>query len=437
MAIIPYTLGGSHVAPLTFSVKKTGDAAERFVSAASGVITFNADKGNYTYNVVVTDALGCTDSESFVLCCQATGGSMSGSTSPAQNAIINFVISGIDGIYSEVGSNGGFFITGGNAFFVTTPSGGIATVNVGTLPFQLCYKLRSCDVERSICANITPQNACVINHSAPVYACWNTGVFSVSFNITGGSGSYEYSDDAGITYSPTSFGFTNNYTAGSHTILIRDQLNPSCSMSVVVENNNVDPCSQIGILYTDCIFSIGSSAMGGAVCTTNTNMINNFQFYLKDTNSFSTSFNQLLEVGTTPTRFIPNGSALASARLLAPPCRSCGNIDSVAFYRFGLDVAKLYADYPTQNVFTYDVYARKDPALNDASYLDFIVRLNKLNNCQFVPSAQANCVDWSRTGLCGSLGFTDYNDSLATPTTTFTKVGTITVNKSANTVGYA
>lgn len=165
MAQISYTISGSS-GGVNVSIKKSGDGTERCQSNCSGmgngshVSNFNnsdLQKGvNHTINLVLAEG-ACSDSNNQVICCPATGGSLLGGVTPAQNTVQSYTVSGIDGIYSESGSNAGFSIIGGNAFFDSPPSNGTASVNVGNQPFTLCYNILSCGQPRSICININPQ----------------------------------------------------------------------------------------------------------------------------------------------------------------------------------------------------------------------------------------------------------------------------------------
>ena len=118
-----------------------------------------------------------------------------------------------------------------------------------------------------------------------------------------------------------------------------------------------------------------------------------------------------------------------------PPLAPC----TIGFNRFGIDYGALITAYPSKNVFSFAVYARKDPAKNVTSDNDYQVKINKFTNCNFVASATANGVDFSRTGVCGELGvsyfpgiFTYY--TLTGAPTTFTKIGDIIYTKSTDTV---
>lgn len=180
MAQISYTIAGSN-GGVNVSIKKSGDGTERCQSNCSGmgngshVSNFNnsdLQKGvNHTINLVLSEG-SCSDSSNQVICCPAIGGSILGSVTPAQNTTQNYIVTGIDGIYSESGSNGGFSIIGGNASFDGVPSGGSANVNVGTQSFTLCYNIISCGQPRSICININPQGGgCTLSVSSVSISC--------------------------------------------------------------------------------------------------------------------------------------------------------------------------------------------------------------------------------------------------------------------------
>ena len=206
MATIPFSVTGSNFTPpFTYSLKKTGDSLERLVSSAGGILTFTPDYGvNANYTARVTDSLGCDDTETFSLCCPAINGSLTGTLNPSPSSLRTYTVSGITGAYTEVGPNGGFFIVGGNATFVST-SGGVAQINVGTLAFQLCYRIRSCDIERDICINITPQSSCLLVSNIAVGCSVSNPVFRERFSldVSGGSGLYEirYQNPFNLAYS--------------------------------------------------------------------------------------------------------------------------------------------------------------------------------------------------------------------------------------------
>lgn len=180
MPQISYTISGSS-GGVNVSIKKSGDGTERCTSNCSGmgngshVSNFNnvdLQKGvNHSINLVLSEG-ACSDSSNQTICCPATGGSISGSVTPAQSTTQTYTVSGIDGIYSESGGNGGFSIIGGNASFIGTPSSGIASVNVGTSSFTLCYNILSCGQSRSICININPQGGgCSLSVSSVSISC--------------------------------------------------------------------------------------------------------------------------------------------------------------------------------------------------------------------------------------------------------------------------
>ena len=194
----------------------------------------------------------------------------------------------------------------------------------------------------------------------------------------------------------------------------------------------------VSMAYFDVVFSLGESGGGSsAVCSTNSNIISNMEFYVQDVNGFSSSFGQQATVGTSPNRYISSGSGFSLAEVIAPPCRSCGVNPSTAFYRFGFNTQRMYDAYPSQNVFTYDVYGRKDPSINDPAYINYFTTINKFNSCTFVQGSIVNCSDLSRDGSCTGLGNVDVYGNIGSATTSFVKVGTVTVNRSANTISYS
>ena len=180
MGQIYYNVSGSN-GSANISIKKSGDNSERCSVNCSGISNgsktsdfINSDlyKGiSHTINILISEG-DCSSNESRVICCPATGGIISGNNSPAVNTEQIYTISGIDGVHSKVGSNEGFSISGGNAYFNGTPSGGVANINVGNQPFTLCYNILSCNEPRSICISINPQTTgCIITVGSTSITC--------------------------------------------------------------------------------------------------------------------------------------------------------------------------------------------------------------------------------------------------------------------------
>lgn len=181
MAQLTYTISGSS-GNTSVSIKKSGDNTERCTSNCSGrnngthSSNFDASdltKGvNHTINLLLSEG-ACSDSNGQTLCCPATGGNLTGNITPAEYSQQTFAVSGIDGNYAESGGNGGFSILGGTgASFNGTPSGGSASVNVGTTEFTLCYNIISCGQNRSLCITVTPQTAgCTLSVSSVSISC--------------------------------------------------------------------------------------------------------------------------------------------------------------------------------------------------------------------------------------------------------------------------
>lgn len=167
------------------SIKKSGDVTERCntgifgnctktngTAQSSEFISGDLPKGvAHQIDVVISEG-DCSHSVSQLVCCAATGGNVTGNLTPAGSTQQNYLINGIDGNYIEIGGNSGWSITGGNATFNTTTSGGSAIVNVGTQPFQLCYNFTSCGVYRNLCVDVVPQVvACSITVSNLSITC--------------------------------------------------------------------------------------------------------------------------------------------------------------------------------------------------------------------------------------------------------------------------
>ena len=124
----------------------------------------------YTMNLVISEG-ACSDSSNQTICCPATGGSILGGVTPAQNTQQTFTISGIDGNYSTHGNNNGWSIVGGNNVTIEQTSINDITINVKDQPFSLCYNINSCGV-RNICIDINPQTAgCTLSVGSVTITC--------------------------------------------------------------------------------------------------------------------------------------------------------------------------------------------------------------------------------------------------------------------------
>lgn len=165
MSTITHTISGINTSA-NISIKSRTNNVERCVSncqnQVNGMVTNDVDisgldKGVlHQIDIVVTEG-SCASSGTTTLCCPATGGSILGERTPTQNSVQTYTVTGTDGTFREVGGNGAFTIVGGtNAYFQSTPSDGIAQIHVGTSEFSLCYRMSSCDIERTICVTITP-----------------------------------------------------------------------------------------------------------------------------------------------------------------------------------------------------------------------------------------------------------------------------------------
>ena len=200
----------------------------------------------------------------------------------------------------------------------------------------------------------------------------------------------------------------------------------------------------LGLISFDFVYGLGASAE----CN-NDIFTNNFQFRLIDEDNTSSEFNQQANIGSGIDKTIPNSSSIASAYVVSGVTKSCGGSYptcspplspcSIGFNRFGVDYRSLITAYPSKNIFSYAVYARKDPAKNVTSDNDYQVKINKFTNCNFIASASSNGVDFSRTGVCGELGVSYYPGifsyyTLTGAPTTFTKIGNVIYTKSTDTI---
>lgn len=240
-----------------------------------------------------------------------------------------------------------------------------------------------------------------------------------------------------LTFTPLSG--TNQY------VLVTESHAGAC---VDVSSPSSFSCN-LGLISFDFVYGLGTDGSGGDAECNNNIFTNNFQFRLIDEDNTSSEFNQQANIGSGTDKTIPNSSAITAAYVVAAVTKSCGGNYptcnpplqpcSIGFNRFGIDYGALITAYPSKNVFSYAVYARKDPAKNITSDNNYDVRINKFTDCDFVAVATANGVDFSRTGTCGELGIVYYPSfggqyTLTGAPTTFTKVGNLTYTKSTDTI---
>lgn len=223
---------------------------------------------------------------------------------------------------------------------------------------------------------------------------------------------------------------------------------------VLVTESNGGACVDISTPYSftcnlgsisfDFVYGMGVDAE----CDNNI-YTNNFQFRLVDEDGTSTQVGQQANIGSGVDKTIPNSSSIASAYVVSGAGKSCGGYYpscnpplqpcTIGFNRFGIDYGSLISAYPSKNVFSYAVYARKDPAKNVTSDNNYQVKINKFTNCNFVAVTNTNGVDFSRTGVCGELGVVYYPSistqyTLTGAPTVFTKIGDIIYTKSTDSV---
>lgn len=235
-----------------------------------------------------------------------------------------------------------------------------------------------------------------------------------------------------LSFSPLSG--TNQY------VLVTESNGGAC---VDISTPSTFTC-QLGLISFDFVYGLGVDAE----CNNNI-FTNNFQFRLVDEDGTSLQLGQQANIGSGTDKTIPNSTAIASSYVVSGVTKSCGNAFpvcnpplqpcTVGFNRFGIDYGSLITAYPSKNVFSYAVYARKDPAKNVTNDNDYQVKINKFTDCNFIATATANGVDFTRTGTCGELGIVFYPSPSSQYTLTgapvsFTKIGDMIYTKSTDTI---
>ena len=171
-----------------------------------------------TYSVTVTDANGCTVTETV----QITEPTALSATNAQTNVSCN---GGNNGTASVVASGGT-----GNYSYLWAPSGGTAATATGLTAGTYTVTVtdeNACSVTNTIV--ITEPNALNLTSTLAEVSCYNGNNGSATVNVTGGTGSYSYSwfPSGGTTATATGL------TAGTYTVTVTDD--NSCTASLTVE----------------------------------------------------------------------------------------------------------------------------------------------------------------------------------------------------------
>lgn len=114
-------------------------------------------------------------------------------------------------------------------------------------------------IENSGCNSYTSGNStlncetCQLTANNINYNCFNnsTSVYNVTFNISGGSGSYVFSKDGGATWTPTGSSFSDNVIIGTSSIIIAKP-DYSCQNTINL-NTSINSCELCFNLTYDSI----------------------------------------------------------------------------------------------------------------------------------------------------------------------------------------
>ena len=102
-------------------------------------------------------------------------------------------------------------------------------------------------VEKASCSSFTSGNtalncsSCQLNVSNLVYDCYSSTFYTLTFNISGGSGDYVYSKNSGLTWTPVDDNtFTDTISSGTSSILINNS-DLTCNTTVLL-NPSINSC---------------------------------------------------------------------------------------------------------------------------------------------------------------------------------------------------
>ena len=171
------------------------------------------DLGPATYNVVVTDATGCTGTGSVTI------------VEPAELIIDDITttdeLCASDGTITITASGGTpaleYSIDGGGAF---SPSGSFTGLAAGIYDIVV-RDANGCEVISTATVN-TGTSVVIDDITVTDVSCDDTDDGTITITASGGAAPYEYSIDGGGAYSPSNF--FGGLTAGTYTVIVRDDL---------------------------------------------------------------------------------------------------------------------------------------------------------------------------------------------------------------------
>jgi hypothetical protein len=297
MASIPLTITNG-TAPYTISVKMVGDGNERFLGYSSNVLSFTADNSGdpKTYNVTVTDSLGCIKTGIIELECSVT-------ISPS------FQWEFLQPYCSSV--------TGGSIVNGTLKLKNI----VNGTRYKICYGSQT--FSPACNANCATSDGFIIGTTSdiPIIAPAQGQSQYVTVRVYNGDGCTGYTD--------ISFGQYSQRCSADETSMIIVDLR----MNMTNVPPNITPCAvPANILY-------------------------DYNFYAQVTNLEIAENNQKATIKTDVSqRNVPNNNEVPNMFISAAKSLGCG---PGPFYRFGFNISNLKAAYPATTVFTFDIYVEK------------------------------------------------------------------------------
>ena len=237
--------------------------------------------------------------------------------------------------------------------------------------------------------------------------------------------------------SNTSVPVTFTPLVGSHQYVLETTDSLGC---VVTSTPQTLDCT-VGLAHLDMIFGLGDVS---SVCSTNTLILNMFDFRIVDEDVTSSQLNQQSNIGNGTDKVIPNGVTIANGYVVAPAAYSCGGSAAQAFIRFGFAINKLLAAYPAKSVFSFKLYGKKVTGKNVPSDNFFRISNNYFSTvCNYAATPVVNGVDFTRIGTCTALGIallpgptTAERYEMIDDFTVFTNLGTVTINTTTNEISF-
>lgn len=258
--------------------------------------------------------------------------------------------------------------------------------------------------------------------------CYNTNVFTCESGCA--------SSDGTITGSTATINIPAPSAGSSQTNVIRFYSGAGCTgfkdLVVPISSPN---CSsgQKTVAYIDFIHT-----NSGLICDNESTYTNMYDIYLTPNSPDTPSINGLKSLaGDTVERNIPNGNDVPNVYVSAPFKYSCtADTGGSIFKRFAINISNLIANFPSANLFSFDVYISRTKGTYTSNGFINITQSSSNGVRMIKQLFSRNSLDAFRdpenyntqTTPCTPSCYANYNPS----TSGFRKVGTWSYNKTTN-----